>query len=99
MLRPPMAVIAGIAICSSALSQNANGILDGRITDSSGASIPGAKVTVENQGTGASQQYTTNADGRFYQGQCLIGAYRVTVEKTRFHNYVTGNIQDDCAQT
>src|SRR5437016_3386037 len=99
MLRSPIVVIAAIALCTSALAQNANGILDGRITDSSGASIPGAKVTVENQGTGTSQQYTTNADGRFYQGQVLIGAYRVTVEKTGFQKYVQSNIQVDVAQT
>ena len=99
MLRSPIVVIAAIALCSSALAQNANGILDGRITDSSGASIPGAKVTVENQGTGASQQYTTNAEGRFYQGQVLIGAYRVTVEKTGFQKYIQSNIQVDVAQT
>src|SRR5258708_20400454 len=95
MLRSPIVVIAAIALCTSALSQNANGILDGRITDSSGASIPGAKVTVENQGTAASQQYTTNADGRFYQGQVLIGAYSVTAEKPGFKKYVQSKIQDD----
>src|SRR5258708_28639216 len=99
MLRSPIVVIAVIALCSSAVAQNANGILDGRITDSSGASVPGAKVTVENQGTGTSQQYTTNADGRFYQAQVLIGAYRVTVEKTGFQKYVQSNIQVDVAQT
>ena len=99
MLRSPIVVIAAIALCSSALAQNANGILDGRITDSSGASVPGAKVTVENQGTGTSQQFTTNADGRFYQGQVLIGAYRVTVEKSGFQKYVESDVRVAVAQT
>ena len=47
MFRSLILAIAALALCSSISGQNANGILDGRITDASGSSIPGAKVTVE----------------------------------------------------
>jgi hypothetical protein len=99
MFRSLIGSIAAIALCSSALAQNANGILDGRIIDSSGASVPGAKVIVENQGTGVRQEYTTNSEGRFYQAQVLVGTYRVTVEKAGFQTYVQSNIRVEVAQT
>jgi hypothetical protein len=91
--------LAALILCFCAAGQNANGILDGRIIDSSGASIPGARVTVENQGTGVKKDFTTNSDGRFYEGQVLIGTYRVTVEKTGFQKFVQSNIQVNVAQT
>jgi hypothetical protein len=99
MFRSLILAIATLALCSSIWAQNANGILDGRITDASGSSIPGAKVIVENQDTGVKREYTTNSEGRFYQGQVLIGAYRVTVEKAGFQKYVESNVRVDVAQT
>ena len=99
MFRSLIVGIAALTFCSFALAQNANGILDGRVTDASGSSIPGAKVTVENQDTSVKKEYTTNSEGRFYQGQVLIGTYRVTVEKAGFQKYVESNVRVDVAQT
>src|SRR5260370_14123267 len=99
MFRSLIIAIAALALCFSASAQNANGILDGRITDASGSSIPGAKVTVENQDTGVKREYTTNSEGRFYQGQVLIGVYRVTVEKSGFQKYVESDVRVAVAQT
>src|SRR5258708_2738063 len=99
MFRSLILVIATFVVACCVSAQNANGILDGRITDSTGASIPGAKVTVENQGTGTRQESTTNTDGRFYQGQVFVGTYRVTVEKTGFQKYIQSDIRVDVAQT
>jgi hypothetical protein len=91
--------VAALVITCSATAQNANGILDGRIVDSSGSAVPAAKVTVENQGTGVRQDFTTNSEGRFYQAQVLIGEYRVIVEKAGFQKYVQNNIRVNVAQT
>lgn len=87
-------------LLASAYAQTATGILDGRVTDSSGASIPSAKVIVENQDTGtASQELTTNAEGRFYQSFLLPGSYRITVEKAGFAKYVQSSIKINVQQT
>ncbi len=91
--------LVALIFCFCAAGQNANGILDGRIVDSSGASIPGARVMVENQNTGVKKEFTSNSEGRFYEGQVLIGTYRVTVEKTGFQKFVQSNIQVNVAQT
>ncbi|MEO7142141.1 MAG: TonB-dependent receptor [Bryobacteraceae bacterium] len=99
MLKHWIVGLVAIALGPFLAAQNANGILDGRITDLSGAAVPGAKVAVENQGTGTTQQFTSNSEGRFYDGQVLIGVYRVTVERTGFQKYQQSNIRVDVAQT
>jgi hypothetical protein len=99
MSRSLIAFLAALAFATCASAQNANGVLDGRVTDSSGAAIAGAKVTIENQGTGTRQEFTTNSEGRFYQGQVLIGTCRVTVEHPGFQKYIQNNIRVDVAQT
>ncbi len=99
MFRFLLVSFAALALSYSASAQNANGILDGRIVDASGSAIPGARVTVENQDTGTRREYISNSEGRFYQGQVLIGAYRVIVEKPGFQKHVESNIRVDVAQT
>src|SRR5438105_14489446 len=99
MSRSLIVAMSALALACCASAQNANGILDGRVTDASGAAIAGAKVTVENQGTGTRQEFTTNSEGRFYQAQVLIGTYRVTVENPGFQKYIQNNIRVDVAQT
>src|SRR5260370_16329119 len=99
MFRFLLVSLGGLALSYSASAQNANGILDGRIVDASGSAIPGARMTVENQDTGTRREYISNSEGRFYQGQVLIGAYRVIVEKPGFQKHVESNIRGDVAQT
>jgi hypothetical protein len=97
-LAAKLAAAALVAACCAS-AQNANGVLDGRITDASGSAVPAAKVIIENQGTGVRSDFSTNSEGRFYQGQVLIGEYRVTVEKSGFQKYVQSNIRVNVAQT
>ena len=92
-------VAAILACCLTAAAQNANGILNGRISDASGASIAGAKVTIQNQETGVRQELTSSSEGRFYLPQVLIGTYRVTVEKSGFQKYIQSEVKIDVAQT
>lgn len=60
----------------------------GNVTDQSGASITGAKVTVQNVSTGNVQLTETDKDG-FYQVLSLpIGSYNVTIENAGFRKQV-----------
>ena len=89
-----------IALCCAAVfAQTATGVLNGRVNDPSGASIPGAKVTIQNQATGVKQEGPTNSEGRFFNGFVLPGAYRVTVEKAGFGKYVQSNLTINVQQT
>src|SRR5215467_9582540 len=85
--------IAGILIVSStAFAQTATGILQGRVTDDSGAAVPDAKVTIENERTSVRQVTTSNSLGNFIQPYLLPSTYKVTVEKIGFQRYSTSGL-------
>ncbi len=56
----------------------------GQVTDTSGAAIPGATVTVTNHGTGLRRSVNTDAEGRFNFPQLQPGPYSVRVESAGF---------------
>ena len=65
-------------------AQDATGKITGIVTDTSGAVLPNAQVTVTNSATNVSQQTTTNNEGFYQVLQLPIGLYRVTVAATGF---------------
>jgi hypothetical protein len=86
-------VIATILIASStAFGQTATGILQGRITDDSGAAVPDAKVTIENERTSVRQSTMSNSLGLFVQPYLLPSTYHITVEKVGFQKYTTNGV-------
>src|SRR5260370_2928182 len=91
-----VAVLLG---CVYVFGQTATGVLQGTVTDASGAAVPDAKVVIENQRTGVKQTLTTNTEGRFVQPFLIPSEYRVSVEKAGFQQYVTSNVRLDVQQT
>ena len=88
-----IACLASIALAMvltsrTAVGQYSTASLAGTVTDPSGASIPGAKVTVQNNDTGFTQTFTTEAEGEFLFPRLPIGNYRLTVERPGFATYV-----------
>lgn len=76
-------VVLLAAICSiGAFAQTAQ--LTGTVTDSSGAFVPGAKVTASNLDTGVSRDSVTNDSGNYLITGLLPGNYRVVTEKSGF---------------
>ena len=73
-------VALGVAICCpSAEAQSGAGSIQGTVTDSTGAVIPGASIHVVKQGTNAKSDTKTNNVG-FYQVPGLFtGIYTVTI--------------------
>jgi hypothetical protein len=73
----------------SALAINGNaqtfrGTILGTVTDSSGAAVSGATVSVKNTGTGLLRTVTIDDDGNYSALELPIGTYSVTVEKSGF---------------
>ncbi len=58
--------------------------LNGSVTDSSGAAVPNAKVTVASSQTGLSRTTTTNETGLYRFAQLPVGTYDLTVEANGF---------------
>ncbi len=71
-----------------AKAQVDEGAVRGIVTDSSGAIILGAKVTLLNLGTGLSVTTRTAKDGDYTFSPVKIGSYSVTVEQTGFREDV-----------
>lgn len=75
--------------CSWSLSgQDATGRIAGVVTDSTGATVPQAKVTVVNIGTQTSKETVTDANGSYRILLLPIGHYRVSAEKTGFRKVI-----------
>ena len=65
-------------------AQNTTGTITGLLTDSTGAVVSGAKVTIENTGTAEKRMLTTDRSGDYTATLLLPGSYRVTSEKEGF---------------
>jgi hypothetical protein len=99
MSRALILAVVVAAFSFTAVAQTATGILQGSVTDASGAAVPDAVVIVENQRTAVKQTLTTNSEGRFVQPFLIPSEYRVTVEKPGFQKYVATDIRVDVQQT
>ncbi len=76
-----------VVLCASAArtaAQDIFGGLSGTITDTSGAAIPDARVTIENEATQQTRVVTANEAGYYTAPQLGVGRYSVTGEKEGF---------------
>ena len=73
-------------------AQETTGTLSGTVTDSSGAAVPDAAVTLLNEITGVSRQTATSDAGVFFFNNVFVGRYRLTIEKTGFKAYESSGV-------
>jgi hypothetical protein len=72
------------ALASVCFAQTEQGTITGLVTDQSGASVPGAKVTVTNDDTQTTSSAETNNQGNYIFPFLAHGNYSITAEKTGF---------------
>jgi hypothetical protein len=77
---------------SPVVGQAVGASLNGQITDPSGAAIPGASISLKNDGTGLVLHGTSTADGGYRIAPLPPGAYELTVESSGFERYVQQGI-------
>jgi hypothetical protein len=75
-----------------ALAQMTRGSIRGRVTDASGAPIPSATVTIQNQATGETRTLNTNEKGFYNAPSLLSGRYNATSAHTGFGDLVKNNL-------
>ncbi len=86
----PFFLVLASAAC---FAQSTNsGDIRGSVTDSSGALIPGVKITVLDIETGVSKEFTTNQDGLYDTSSIVTGSYQVTFTKDGFERLVRGPV-------
>ena len=84
-VRRPISLIAIlIALAGSAYSQTVGASLRGTVTDSTGAALPGATVSIVNVATGASRDLVTDGAGRYTAPILPPGDYELHVTLTGF---------------
>jgi hypothetical protein len=81
-----------------AWAQVDTGAVLGTVKDSSGAVVPGTKVTLTNEGTGLSDNKAAGPDGAYIFTPVKIGSYTVTAEfqgfKKEIRPHIVVNVQD-----
>jgi hypothetical protein len=82
-------------IVAPLFAQSDSSSLSGTITDSSGAVVTDAKVTVRNAATSAERSITTNEGGGFTLTNLASGDYSVRVEKSGFETTTLSNVHLD----
>src|SRR4051812_2650158 len=90
--------VFGALLASLLYAQSDAGRIVGAITDSSGAVIPAATVTVKNENTGQSRKVTANEAGMFVATQLQPAVYSVKVESPGMSAAEFNNIRLQVAQ-
>ena len=83
------------SLLPSASAQTFRGTILGTVTDSSGAAIAAATVTVKNTGTGLTRVASTQVDGSYSVPELPIGTYTVTVTIAGFKAGVISGLTVD----
>jgi hypothetical protein len=73
-------------------AQSTYGTVSGTATDSSGAALPGAQVTLTNTGTGETRTQSTGSEGLYQFVNVIPGQYRLEIEKAGFKHYTHANV-------
>src|ERR1700751_6280156 len=76
-------LLAGL-LATPAWAQTQLGTLFGTVTDTSGAVVPGAEVSVENVTTGLKRDGSTGKTGDYKLGGLATGRYTLRVQKEGF---------------
>jgi hypothetical protein len=88
-----LGIVLAVGSLHMAQAQSTNaGDVSGIVTDTTGAAVPGATVTVINIDTGISKVFTTNAAGVYDTSSIVAGNYKVTFSKDGFTQLVRSSI-------
>jgi len=84
-----LALAVLFAMASAAQAQTFRGSINGRVTDSTGAVLPGVTVTATNNGTGVSRTTTTSDTGDFSLPDLQLGTYSIEASLQGFQTVKT----------
>ncbi len=79
------------ALLRAQVSATGAGVVQGRVTDQTGAVVPGAQVTLTNVATKSVRRGTTNGKGIYVFPFVLPGVHDLTVTKTGFRRSILAN--------
>jgi hypothetical protein len=92
-----LATTIGCAVTLNA--QTVTGTLQGTISDTRGAVVPGAELIVRNLETGQERKLTTNGEGYYSASFLPLGRYTLTASGQGFASVTQENIEITLNQT
>lgn len=81
-----------VILSVSTLFGQGTGSITGTVHDNSGASIPGAAVTITNTEQGTAYKLTSNAGGEYLQAALPPGTYDIKITATGFNDFESKGI-------
>jgi len=98
-LFPPLLAMAfGLLVSFAALGQS-TAILQGTVTDSKGAVVPNATITVRNKATSLERTTQTDEQGNYQIAALPVGNYSVEVKGEGFKTQVADQVTIEVART
>ena len=94
-----LALVLALLVATPLLASGPTGSITGTVTDPSGAVVPKARVTVQNEDTNAAREAETNEDGDFTVALLPAGRYRVSAESAGFRRSVFNGVNVNVDQT
>ena len=91
-MRLRMALSFVLLATASLMAQTFRGTILGIVTDSSGAVVSSAQVTVKNVDTGLERTTQTSSDGSYSLPELPIGTYTVSVTQSGFQTFVATGV-------
>ncbi|MGE0884142.1 MAG: TonB-dependent receptor [Blastocatellales bacterium] len=92
-LRLVISLLAVLALATAAFAQFDTATVLGTVTDSNGAAVPGATVTLRNLATGVTAIARTDENGNYQFFNVKIGTYQVVAEASGFAKAAAESIQ------
>src|SRR5580693_6748052 len=93
MSKSKLSLLLALLSCASAANaQQGRGTILGTVTDSSGAAIAGAKVSIVNVDTAVAVNVETNKDGFYTSPGLNVGNYQVVAEHSGFKKAVRSGL-------
>src|SRR5689334_13653915 len=88
-----------VLIPSRIFAQAISGDLTGAILDATGAAIPNATVTAQNDATGTKVTVPANNDGVYHLTNLRVGTYTLTASATGFATATAKNLKVELSNT
>jgi hypothetical protein len=79
-MRKSILWLVPLALAATAMAQESRGTISGRVTDPSGAAVPGAKIEAYNADTNVALRTTSNETGNYQLPFVVPGNYKIVAE-------------------
>ena len=92
-----LVMICCLSAAPFVFAQSGSGTLSGRVTDATGANLPGVSLTATNEATGFSRTVVTEGDGTYRFASLPPGSYSVVADLSGFGTLTTRKVEINVA--